>query len=223
MALPIENKPLAFHDHSRAERLADAVIHIIGVPTGIIAAIIILVRIAANGTPISITAVAIYAFGLVGMLSASAAYQMSQPGLLKERLRRLDRSMIFVMIAGTYTPISATVLYSRHGIALCVLLWSLAALGIFLSLRYPRRFERLTFALYLAMGWMLVALLRECFILLSGITLALIVAGGLTYTIGAIIQSFPGLKFHNPVWHALVLTAAGLQYAAISLQLTGGL
>jgi hemolysin III len=212
---------MLFPDYSAAERTADLVIHCIGVPAGIAAAVLILIRAALQGPATLTTAVAIYAFGLVGMLTASAAYQTARPGLLKERLRRLDRAMIFVMIAGTYTPISATVLYARGGITLCAVLWGLAAIGIFLTLRFPRRFERALFTLYIGMGWMLVLLLRDCFQLLHPAVLALIVAGGVAYTTGAFIQGQMWIKFHNPVWHALILVAATLQYAAISLQLTG--
>jgi hemolysin III len=212
---------LIFPDYSNAERAADLVVHCIGVPLGLAAAVLLMVRAAWQGPRELAAAVAVYAFGLVGMLGASAAYQLTRPGLLKERLRRLDRAMIFVMIAGTYTPISATVLYRAGGLWLCALLWALAAAGIFLTLRYPRRFERATLVLYLAMGWMLVVLMKDCFALLSGTVITLIIAGGLAYTVGAVIQAQPRIKFHNPIWHALILLAASLQYAAIALQLTG--
>jgi hemolysin III len=212
---------LTFPDYSLAERIADAVIHLIGVPLGITAGFLLFSRAAAHGGFVLIATTFIYVFGLIGMLASSAAYQLSRPGLAKERLRRLDRAMIFVMIAGTYTPISANVLYGSGGIGLCEVLWGLAGLGIFASLRFPRRFERPLLGLYLAMGWMLVILIRDCFSALSLTVLSLILAGGLAYTIGAIIQAQGRLKFHNPIWHGLILIAASLQYAAISLQLFG--
>ena len=87
--------------------------------------------------------------------------------------------------------------------------------------RATRPFERATLALYLIMGWMLLALVRDCFAVLSIPILALLVAGGVFYTIGAIVQAQSRLKFHNPIWHALILCAASLHYAAISLKLTG--
>jgi hemolysin III len=212
---------LQFPDYSQAERRADAVVHCIGVPLGVVAAIWLVARVAALGQPVMLAGVVIYGLGIVGMLGASAAYQMTRPGLLKERLRRVDRAMIFVMIAGTYTPISATVLFGRHGLWLCGLLWGLAGIGIFLTLKFPRRFERAILGLYLAMGWMLVVLIRDCMAVLPVSFIALILAGGVAYTVGAVIQAQPKIKFHNPIWHTLILLAASLQYAAISLQLTG--
>ncbi len=211
--------PLQFPFYSRAERAADAAVHAVGVPLGIVAAVVLLLRAGAHGG-LTTAVIAVYAVGLVGMLGASAAYQLCPHCLLKERLRRLDRAMIFVMIAGTYTPFSVTVLYARHGLALCLLLWALAALGMFVTLRYPRRFERALLLLYLAMGWML-ALIRDCFALLPPAVMAMILAGGVVYSVGAVLQG-TRLKFHNPIWHLLILVAASLHYAAISLQLTSG-
>jgi hemolysin III len=210
---------LVFPDYSDAERIADRTIHMIGVPLGVGAAVVILARAVLHGGPVLVGSIALYAFGLVGMLGSSAAYQLAPKGLRKEHLRRLDRAMIFVMIAGTYTPISANVLYGRGGIWLCATQWAVAAIGIFITLKYPRRFETPILFLYLAMGWMLLVLLRYAFALLSPVTLALIFAGGIAYTVGAVINSLPKLKFHNPIWHGLILVAASCQYEAIVRQL----
>ena len=186
---------------------------------GLFAAIALVERASAFGAETTIAS-ALYAAGIIGMLGASAAYQLCPDCLAKEGLRRLDRAMIFVMIAGTYTPICVVTLYGRHGLALCLSVWSLAALGIFITLRYPRRFERLLMGLYLVMGWMLLTLLQDCVDRLHGEVLALILGGGIVYTVGAVLQAMP-LKFNNPLWHLLILVAGAMHYAAISLQLTG--
>ncbi len=206
-----------FPDYSRAERIADAIVHCLGVPLGLAAAALLMAR--SLGQP-DLFVVAVYAAGLAGMLIASALYQLCPKGMLKERLRRFDRAMIFVMIAGTYTPISVMVLYRGFGVQLCLVLWAMAAIGIFMTLRYPRRFERAMLALYLCMGWMLLVLIRYAFMLLAPGVLALLIGGGVAYTIGAVVQG-TRMKFHNPVWHTLILVAVALQYAAIALQLTG--
>jgi len=221
--MDLQHGALKFPSYTVAERAADRVIHCIGVPLSLIAASLLLYRSVelANG---AVTAsIAVYVVGLVGMVAASAAYQLCAPGILKERLRRLDRAMIFVMIAGTYTPLSVDAFRAEGGAWLCALLWVLAAIGVFVSLYYPRRFERLMLAVYLAMGWMVLTRMRECFAVLSPTIITLIVGGGIIYTLGAIIQAQPRIKFHNPIWHALILCAAALHYAAISLKLTGGI
>jgi hemolysin III len=208
-----------FPSYSVAERAADAAVHAVGLPLGLVAALALVGRATAFGA-LTTAVIGLYAAGLVGMLGASAAYQLCPDGKLKESLRRLDRSMIFVMIAGTYTPISVLVLDGRGGLALCSLVWGLAAIGIFLTLRYPRRFETALLLLYLVMGWMLLALPQTCVALLHGAVLALILGGGIVYTAGAVLQMVP-VKFNNPAWHLLILVAASMHYAAISLQLTG--
>jgi len=213
----MDSLSFTFPNYSRLERIADAIVHCIGVPLGLAAAALLVARSLGQA---DIFVVAVYAAGLIGMLGASALYQLCPPGLVKERLRRLDRAMIFVMIAGTYTPISVMVLYRGFGVQLCLALWAMAAVGIFMTLRYPRRYERAMMGLYLAMGWMLLVLIRYAFTLLAPGVLALILGGGVAYTVGAVVQG-TRLKFHNPIWHALILVAAALQYAAISLQLTG--
>jgi hemolysin III len=210
-----------FPSYSLAERAADAAVHAVGVPLGLVAALALVGRATAFGA-LTTGVIGIYAVGLIGMLCASAAYQLCPHGLLKERLRRIDRAMIFVMIAGTYTPTSVLVLYGGGGLALCLLLWSLAAFGIFLTFRYPYRFERALLGLYLVMGWMLLTVFPECVDRLHGSVLALLLAGGIVYTGGAVLQAM-AIKFHNPIWHLLILIAAAMQYAATSLQLTGGI
>jgi hemolysin III len=210
---------LVFPDYTDAERAADRIIHMIGVPLGIAAGLWLLARTAMQGGTMLMLTNLIYVFGLIGMLSASAAYQLARNGLKKERLRRLDRAMIFVMIAGTYTPFSANVLLNQGGVHLCAFLWLLAAIGIYITLKYPRRFEKPILGLYLAMGWMLIILIHNAFDILKPLTLALLFAGGIAYTVGAIINSLPRLKFHNPIWHGLILVAASLQFEAIGVQL----
>jgi hemolysin III len=212
---------LIFPDYTNAERAADRAIHFVGVPLGVIAGVVLLIAAALHGGATLTATIAIYVIGLIGMLVASAAYQLTPSSLKKERLRRVDRAMIFVMIAGTYTPFAANVLFGRGGIWLCVTLWTLAAVGIYITLKYPRQFERAMMGLYLAMGWMLVVLLHYAFTLLLPVSLALLLAGGIAYTVGAVINSIPRLKFHNPIWHGLILIAASCQYEAIWLQLLG--
>ncbi len=210
---------LSFPDYTRAERAVDLGIHIVGVPYGVLAGIWLIAEAIWHGGIALNISIAAYVAGLIGMLAASAAYQLTPHGLLKERLRRLDRAMIFVMIAGTYTPISVNVLAGQGGVILCGILWVLAAIGIFITLKFPRRFERAMLGLYMAMGWMLLVLIHYCFALLRPDVLALIFAGGIAYTVGAVLHTDSRLKFHNPIWHFLILIAASCQYLAIYFQL----
>lgn len=216
---PGKTAALSFPDYTKAERAVDLAVHMVGVPYGVVASVWLVVQALRQGNFALTISIATYATGLVGMLAASASYQLCPHGLFKERLRRLDRAMIFVMIAGTYPPISVNVLAGQGGAILCAIQWLLAAIGIFVTLMFPRRFERIMLGLYMAMGWLLLILIHYCFALLRPDVLDLIFAGGIAYTLGAALHTHSRLKFHNPIWHFLILVAASCQYLAIYIQL----
>lgn len=201
--------------YSRAERRLDIAVHLIGVPVGAMAATWLMAVACASANPRLIASMAVYAAGLVGMLGTSAAYHLTRPSRAKELLRRADHAMIYVMIAGTYTPFALNVLLPPGGVALCATVWALAAVGIALKLIYPRRFERLSLALYLCMGWAVLSMIGPLVRLLPPASLQLLVGGGVVYSLGAVIYTRRGLKYHTPVWHTLVLVAVGLHVAAL--------
>jgi hemolysin III len=158
---------------------------------------------------------AIYCFGLLGMLAASAAYGMTSPGRMKSRLRQVDRAMVFVMIAGSYTPFAVNALKPEIGLPLCAAVWGLASAGIGLKLARVECRERTWLALYLAMGWLLLAVLPWFVAALPGTVLALLLSGGAVYTLGSLIHAYASMRFHNVVWHAMILIAASLHFVAV--------
>jgi hemolysin III len=205
-----------FPDYTKAERWVDAVIHIVGLVAAPLAVVWLFAQAGPEITAGRIVTGSIYSFGLVGMLTASALYNLTRAGPLKAAFRRLDHAMIFVMIAGTYTPLSLTALRPGLGIPLCVVVWGLAAIGITLKLTRPYRHERLSLVLYLGMGWLLTPLLPPLIRALPAGVLALILAGALVYSAGSFIHTRDRWPFHNAVWHAMVILAAGLHLAAIA-------
>jgi hemolysin III len=204
-----------FPSYTSAERAIDSAVHLVGVPAGLAAAGWLLAGVLSTGSSGLIASMTVYAVGLIGMLGASAAYHLARPGRAKEILRRADHSMIFVMIAGTYTPFALNVLVPPGGIALCAGIWGLAIIGIALKLCFPRRFERPALLLYLCMGWAVLSMLRALVERLSPTSLSLLFGGGVAYSVGAMIYTRRGLKYHTAVWHALVLVGAGMHVAAL--------
>jgi hemolysin III len=189
-----------------------------GLPAGIVAAGWLIVTVGLPATAKVGATLLVYSAGLVGMLAASAAYHLARPGRAKERLRRLDHAMIFVMIAGTYTPFALNVLPHRQGMVLCAAAWAIAAAGIALKLLYPRRLERLSLVLYLGMGWMALSVLPGLLARTPLDVLLLLVLGGVAYSVGSVIHSLRRVRFQNAIWHVLVLLGAALHLAALSLQ-----
>lgn len=210
-----------FPTYSAAETAADRIVHVIGVPASVGAVCWLVATVGATAPAMLTISLLVYGCGLIGMLAVSAAYNLSRPARRKELLRRADHAMIYVMIAGSYTPFAVNVLPRRDGVFLGGAVWLLAAIGIGVKLLYPRRFERLLLALYLGMGWIVLSMIRTLMVLLPREVFFLLVLGGVAYTFGAILHSLRRVPFHNVAWHVLVLVGASLHLAAIALQFGG--
>ncbi len=215
-AVPDRVRPsLEFPTYTHGERAADRVVHGVGLSAAVTAtAWLFATRGPGLSAPQSIS-LAVYCFGLLAMLAASAAYGMAGDGPLKARLRQLDHAMIFVMIAGSYTPFAVNALDLDTGLPLGLAVWGLAGVGVSLKLSGIACRERTWLALYLGMGWLLLPVLPSFVTALPGTVLALLLGGGAVYTLGSVIHAHAGVRFHNTVWHALVLIAAALHFTAV--------
>ena len=205
-----------FPVYSRAEFLADAAIHVLGITAALAAVAWLLLRSWHGVRPGILLSLLIYCGGLLGMLSASAAYNITPASPAKAILRRLDHAMIYVMIAGTYTPFALAAIGGGQGQALAITSWSAAVLGIVLKVGFPGRIEWFGFALYLGMGWMVVVVIKQVFQALSITSFTLLICGGVIYTLGAAVHCMHRLRFHNAYWHALVVIAVTSHFAAVA-------
>jgi hemolysin III len=161
-----------------------------------------------------VAAASVYGAGLLAMLAFSAAYHLVHQPRAKEILRRLDHAAIYIKIAGTYTPF-AVMLAGAQAAAILAGIWSAALAGLALKLTAPRRLEGLAVALYLAMGWAIVVVGGPILERLSTAGLILVLTGGGLYTLGVVFHLWRRLPFQNVVWHALVLAASFVFYAAV--------
>jgi hemolysin III len=208
-------------DYDRAEIIADGVVHAIGVALGAIGAItiaVIAVRIEhSGGVPILV-----YVIGLVTMLALSAAYNMWPVSPAKWLLRRFDHSAIYLLIAGTYTPFLAQMKSALVSTGLGVGVWVSAVIGMALKLALPGRFDRLAVVLCLLLGWSGVLAYDSLASAVPSASLWLLAIGGILYSVGALFHVWRGLRFHNAIWHGLVLMAASCHYSAVMLALDIG-
>lgn len=211
-----------FPIYTRAEFVADRVVHVMGLAAAAAGSAWLLSHLPVGAGSIQVATIWVYAVGLLGMLSASAAYNMTRPSQAKGELRRIDRCMIFVMIAGTYTPFALGVMPRHIGGPLCITVWSLAGLGIVLEYAAPRMARLVSLPLYLGMGWLILGVLPALMDAIGMAPLLLLVGGGIIYSLGTALQAHGKLLFHNAVWHAMVVVAAGLHFAAIVLLLSAG-
>lgn len=202
--------------YSRAEQRADAAIHVTGLGAAILAVPLLLgaalVRSADSGDPQVFVAVMIYGLAFVAMIGASALYNLTPNAARAALFQRLDHSAIYLKIAGTYTPFT---LIPGQGVWLVGGLWAAALIGVALKLVSPQRFRFAALALYLGMGWAGVAILPQMLASLPFATVALIVAGGVVYTLGVAFYLWTRLPYHYAIWHVFVLVASFLFYAAV--------
>ena len=207
--------PHVFPTYSVGERRADAFIHVLGVSASIAGALTLMVM-AAGALPSagSVASLAIYSAGMMAVFGFSAAYHLVTWPPAKAVLRRFDHAAIYLAIAATYTPFAA-VMGGAAGYGLLALVWSVAAFGVVMKLRFPKRLVRTSYVLYLAQGWAVVLALGPLAAAVSDRVLILLGIGGVLYTVGVVFHLWNGLRYHNAVWHGFVLVAAGCHYAAV--------
>lgn len=166
--------------------------------------------------------VVVYALGLCAMFGVSALYhRIAWTGAAYERMRRLDHSTIYLAIAGSYTPVAVFALDGWSRAAVLATVWAGSAIGIslqWLPLALPRW---LSTAVYALVGWAAVIALPQLYAGLGGLGFGLVVAGGLCYTLGALVYAtrrpdpWPRVFGFHEVFHALTVVAAGLHLAAV--------
>jgi hemolysin III len=163
-----------------------------------------------------------YGATLVLLFAASSAYhRLGRPDGGLAWLRRLDHSSIFLLIAGSYTPVCLVALSGWWSATLLIAVWLAAVVGVVMKLVLFERSHRLGFALYLTMGWAVLGAFPGLLTSVEPSTLVLLGAGGVLYTVGAIVLAtrfpnpFPRFFGYHEVWHLMVVVAAGLHYVAM--------
>ncbi|WP_299472214.1 hemolysin III family protein [uncultured Roseibium sp.] len=204
-----------FRAQTLAEMIADGAIHALGIFLGLTASVVLAVTLWNNDDPTRQITVMIYAACLMTMLICSALYNMLAKDHKSGLLRRLDHAAIFLMIAGTYTPLAAVIIGGWTGGVLLAIVWTGALTGALLKLVHLTRTERLTLPIYLGLGWVVVFAANPLIEKASAFGFYMILAGGLLYTIGTIFYAWKRLPFQNAIWHAFVLAAAVCHFGAV--------
>jgi len=182
---------------------------------------IVLIAIA-DGTAATVAA-AIYAATLLLLFGTSASYhRLAHSERTREIMQRLDHSMIYLLIAGTYVPICLVALPPAWGIPMLAIVGTLAVIGMVLKLGFFHGARIVSYSLYLVMGWVAVIAAPALIANLSGLQLGLMIAGGLAYTVGFPVlvrrrpDPWPKTFGYHEVWHLLVVVAAVLHFAAVT-------
>ncbi len=168
-------------------------------------------------------AAAIYAFAVSGLLGTSALYhRVTWRPQVRRWMRRLDHSMIFVLIAGTYTPVALLALKGTLSQAILIVVWAGALGGVIFKLVWIDAPKWVFALVYIALGWVSAAIFGELPAAIGWLGVAGLAVGGLLYTIGAVVYAserpnpFPKIFGYHEVFHVLVIVAAALHYAVIA-------
>ncbi|MGB3737473.1 MAG: hemolysin III family protein [Ilumatobacter sp.] len=188
----------------------------IAIPAGI-ALVTVAERAAAR------TAASIYVVSLLVMLGMSAAYhRLARSPAARRWMQRLDHAGIYVLIAGTYVPMTIVAMPLAWGIPVLSVIAGAAVVGIAVKLSGFARLQRAAYVLYPAMGWAVVIALPVLFDSLTGLQFSLVVAGGLVYTLGIPVlvwkrpDPWPSVFGYHEIWHTFVVVAAALHFAAVA-------
>lgn len=208
--LRVEPRPL-----SAGEQVVDAWVHKLAIATAAVAVVILMAIVLPQGNTLLTFTSLVYGVSVLAMLTSSALYNGPIATDHKDLLRRIDHALIFVMIAGTYTPFLAMKMPSPWSWGLLVYVWAVAGTGVVIKLIWVNRFQRLSVLLYLFLGWTIVVAAKPLATSVPLSAFILLLAGGLLYSIGVAFHLWEKLPFQQPIWHGFVVAAAACHYAAV--------
>ena len=203
------------NEFSITEEIWHAITHGVGLGLSIAGLVVLVVFSALDGTALSITSSAIFGAALIILYGSSTLYHAITNTKVKKIFQQLDHASIYVLIAGTYTPITLLTLEGAWGWSIFAVIWTAALLGISLKMIYPKRFETFSLILYVIMGWMIVIAIQPMLENMESGGLWLLLAGGLSYTFGVIFYVWDNLAFNHAIWHLFVLGGSILHYFMI--------
>ena len=161
------------------------------------------------------TSLIIFGISLIVLYAASTFYHAAKEVNLRRKLNIFDHAAIYVLIAGTYTPFTIIVLEGTIGWVIFGLTWGFALTGIILKLFYTGRFDKLSTAMYVLMGWQIVFAIKPLMESLSTEGLQFLFAGGVFYTVGAVLYSIKKLPFNHAIFHVFVLLGSLSHFLSI--------
>ena len=194
---------LTYH---KEERL-NAWSHGLGVLLSIPALVLLLVQ-HSDASEYGTFALTVYGLSLILLFGASTAYHLATQPKLKRQLRILDHISIYLLIAGTYTPVALIKLVEGNGWIIFSVVWIIALLGSVLKLFYTGKYEIFSLGLYLLMGWLILFDLQNLVALSSYTGLFLLTLGGFFYTFGVLFYTWKRMPHHHLIWHIFVLAGA---------------
>lgn len=204
-----------------AEEVANTITHGFGLALSVAGFLVLVIIAAFRAEPLVIVGSVLYGLSLITLYAASTVYHGSTSPL-KRKLQVLDHCCIYLLIAGSYTPFAIVLADRWLGRGLLITVWTMAVAGVLAKLLFGDRFKIVSVLSYLAMGWLGVVAIEPLIDALGYAPIALVVAGGLAYSIGVIFFAWKRFRHHHAIFHVFVLAGSILHYFAIVLYVVPG-
>lgn len=208
-------------DYTRGEEIFNMVSHIVGGGFGVIALATCVIKAFLNRDAFQIVSAFIYGFSMVILYTMSSVYHGLKPETAKKVMQVIDHCSVFILIAGTYTPITLVTLRESKpwlGWTIFGIVWGISALGITLNAIDLKKYNLFSMICYLGLGWCIVLPGKTAISLLPQNAFLLILLGGILYTLGAVLYGIAGRKtvrYMHSVFHIFVVLGSISQYVAI--------
>ncbi len=201
--------------YSPVEEMLNIYSHSIGLGLSLIALVMLIFQASLNGGLVHIISAAVFGLSLIVLYAASTFYHRAKTDVLRSRLRIVDHCAIYLLIAGSYTPYMLIVLNNSIGWLIFGICWSMAVIGVVLKFFFTGRFTVVSTAMYIMMGWMIVFAIDPLKENLSQEGVYWLVAGGIAYTVGAILYAIKQIKFNHAIFHFFVLAGSACHFVSI--------
>lgn len=204
-----------YRDLTSGEEIVNSITHGIGALLSVVALVVLIVVAGNHGDALHLVSFSIYGSTLILLYLSSTLYHSFSSPRIKNLFARFDHVSIFLLIAGTYTPILLTSIRGVWGWTLFGIIWGLALVGAVIRSIYLHRFRKLMVAVYLLMGWMFVIAGKQVYLSLPSISLTFLILGGIAYSVGVIFYMWRKLPYSHGIWHLFVLAGSVLHFFAI--------
>ena len=203
------------HTYSVLEEQLNVWSHFFGLLLSIGGLVVLIFRALELKSDRALLSFSIFGVSMIILYLASTLYHSSKNPLLRYRLNIFDHAAIYVLIAGTYSPFALVSLNGREGHIIFAVVWSIAIIGIVFKLFLTGRFDILSTILYVGMGWLIIFSFKSLMYNLDFQGLVWLIAGGISYTLGAVLYSIHKLKFHHFIFHLFVFLGTFCHFVAI--------
>ena len=191
--------------------------HAVGIFLSIIALVLLIVKAVEQNNIWMMVSFPIFGISLIVLYLASTLYHASKHPEKRFKLKIFDHAAIYVLIAGTYTPLTLVSLNGEIGWFIFSVVWAIAFAGIILKLFFTGRFKVISTAMYVLMGWIIIFYFKELTANLNSDGVFYLILGGVFYTIGAILYSIKKIKFNHAIFHFFVLAGSFSHFLSVYL------